>query len=146
MMGHFGSTNRAEVDVENMRLPVQNSEELVMLRKHVRDLAVQLQLSLIDQTKLVTAVSELARNALKYGGGGEAVLRTVRNGLKQGVRLLVTDTGPGIADLDLAMLDGFTSGGGMGLGLGGARRLVDDFAIQTTLGIGTAVTITKWKK
>jgi len=146
MTSNFGSTDSTEADVEIKRLPVQNSEELVMLRKHVRDLAVQLRLSLIDQTKLVTAVSELARNALKYGGGGEAVLRIVRNGPRHGVRLSLIDAGPGIADLDMAMLDGFTSGGGMGLGLGGARRLVDDFAVHTTLGVGTVVTITKWKR
>ncbi|MES2830394.1 MAG: anti-sigma regulatory factor [Pseudomonadota bacterium] len=146
MTRHSIFTDRMEADTGAIRLSVQSDEELVMLRKHVRDLAIQLQLSLIDQTKLVTAASELARNALKYGGGGEALLDVVKDGMTQGVRLSLIDAGPGIVDLDKAMQDGYTSGGGMGLGLGGAKRLVDDFNIRTAPGSGTTVTITKWKK
>lgn len=127
-------------------LILQLDEHVVILRKQVRDRAVALQLSLIDQTKLVTAASELARNTLKYGGGGEAEIATLRDGLRRGVWVSFRDYGPGIADIALALQDGFTSGGGLGLGLGGAKRLVDNFEITTAPGAGTTVTITKWKR
>ncbi len=146
MTRHFGLLDRVDEIIETMRVPVRTSEELVMLRKYVRDLALQLRLSLIDQTKLVTATSELARNTLKYGEGGEAIIYRVSNGSEPGVRVSLIDSGPGIDDLDQAMEDGFTSGGGLGLGLGGARRLVDDFELCSTPDTGTKVTITKWKK
>jgi len=105
---------------------------------------VAVKLSLVDQTKLVTAASELARNTLVYGGGGSAEVDRVDNGRRQGIRIVFADRGPGIADLDLALTDGYTTGNGLGLGLSGARRLVDEFAIDTAVGRGTTVTVTKW--
>lgn len=120
-------------------------EDVVRLRKMVREDMVALKFSLTDQTKMVTAASELARNVLRYGGGGHAELeQLVRNGVA-GVRVTFIDRGPGIDDLELALTDGFTTGGGMGLGLSGARRLADEFEIGSTPGSGTTVTITKWK-
>jgi serine/threonine-protein kinase RsbT len=126
--------------------PLQSDEHVVGLRKLVRERAVELRLSLVDQTKLITAASELARNTLKYGGGGEVFAFSVGNGMKRGIGLAFVDAGPGIADIDQALTDGFTSGGGLGLGLGGARRLVDLFNIHTKLGEGTTVTIIKWER
>jgi serine/threonine-protein kinase RsbT len=107
---------------------------------------VAAKLSLVDQTKLVTAASELARNTLIYGGGGQADIEPVANDRRKGVRVVFTDTGPGIADLDLALTDGYTSGNGMGLGLSGARRLVDEFDIVSAVGGGTRVSVTKWAR
>jgi serine/threonine-protein kinase RsbT len=127
-------------------LPVRSDEDVVFLRKAVREHAVVIGLSLVDQTKLVTAASELARNAVKYGGGGDAMLNTLHETRGVGLRLMLVDQGPGIADIARALTDGFTSGGGLGLGLGGAKRLVDEFTIDSTLGSGTTVVITKWKK
>ena len=128
-----------------VRAPLVTDEDVVRLRKMVRDDMVTLKFSLTDQTKMVTAASELARNVLRYGGGGRAELEQLtRNGV-QGVRATFIDEGPGIADLELAMTDGYTSGGGMGLGLSGARRLADEFDIDSVPGKGTTVTITKWK-
>lgn len=127
-------------------LVLQLDEHVVMLRKLLRERAVELRLSLVDQTKLVTAASELARNTLKYGGGGEAEISTLTDGLQAGLRVRFTDHGPGIANIDLAMQDGYTTGGGLGLGLGGAKRLVDEFGITTEAGRGTTVTISKWKR
>ncbi len=103
-------------------------------------------LSLVDQTKLVTAASELARNTLTYGGGGSAIIEEVFNGLRKGVKAVFRDKGPGIPDLQLALTDGFTSGSGMGLGLGGSRRLVDEFVLDTAPGDGTTVTVIKWAR
>lgn len=139
--GGAGSGGEADLD-----MPLRNDEDVVRLRKSVRELAVQIGLSLVDQTKLVTAASELARNTLRYGGGGEVRLRVVTNGFERGLNVVFSDQGPGIADVDLALSDGYTTGGGLGLGLGGARRLVDDFAIDTSPGAGTTVRITKWKR
>jgi serine/threonine-protein kinase RsbT len=119
---------------------------VVRVRQAVRTAALAAKLSLVDQTKLVTAASELARNTLIYGGGGRAEIEPADNGRKRGVRVLFADEGPGIADLDLAMTDGYTSGGGMGLGLSGARRLVDEFDIDTAAGAGTRITIVKWAR
>jgi serine/threonine-protein kinase RsbT len=101
--------------------------------------------SLVDQTKLVTAASELARNTLDYGGGGSVRIERVLDGARKGVRLVFKDQGPGIADIDLAMRDGYTSGGGLGLGLGGAKRLVSEFHIDSAPGKGTTITITRWR-
>ena len=125
--------------------PLLNDEDVVRLRKLVRDRLVAAGFSLIDQTKFVTAASELARNTLRYGGGGHALLNDLNDGLRRGIAVSFVDEGPGIADLELALTDGYTSGGGMGLGLSGARRLADEFNIDTEPGKGTTVTITKWK-
>lgn len=125
---------------------IQSDEDVVRVRQLVRTLAVAAKLSLVDQTKLVTAASELARNTLVYGGGGSVEVSVVDNGRRRGVRILFADTGPGIADLDLALTDGYTTGGGLGLGLSGARRLVDEFDIETAPGAGTRVTVTKWSR
>jgi serine/threonine-protein kinase RsbT len=126
-------------------LPLETDEHVVSVRKAVREHALDLKLSLVDQTKLVTAASELARNTIKYGGGGAVVLERLTDGLRSGLRLVFADDGPGIADVELALRDGYTSGGGLGLGLGGAKRLADEFNIDSRLGEGTAVAIIKWK-
>src|SRR5437868_13019457 len=110
---------------------IQASEDVVRVRQAVRKRAVELGFNLIDQTKIVTASSELARNTLDYGGGGKAYVETVENGFRTGLRLTFEDTGPGIPDINLALKDGFTSGSGMGLGLGGAKRLSHEFEIQS---------------
>ncbi|MGK5737443.1 ATP-binding protein [Micromonospora sp. URMC 103] len=125
---------------------IESDEDVVRVRQLVRTVAVAAKLSLVDQTKLVTAASELARNTLVYGGGGSVEVTTVDNGLRRGVRIVFADSGPGIADLDLALTDGYTTGGGLGLGLSGARRLVDEFDIDTGAGRGTRVTVTKWAR
>ncbi|GAA0234607.1 anti-sigma regulatory factor [Cryptosporangium japonicum] len=128
------------------RQPIASDEDVVRVRQLVRSVAVAVKLSLIDQTKLVTAASELARNTLLYGGGGTAEVTAVQNGARRGVRVVFADEGPGIADLDLAMTDGWTSGGGMGLGLSGSRRLVDEFDLDTEVGRGTRITVAKWSR
>lgn len=127
-------------------LPLRSDEHVVALRKAVRDRATGIGLSLVDQTKLVTAASELARNTLKYGGGGEVRASTLSDGMRQGIRLTFADKGPGIADIEQALADGFTTGAGLGLGLGGAKRLTDAFEITSKPGEGTSVTIVKWKR
>lgn len=127
-------------------LPLRTDEDVVGLRKQVRERAVGIALSLVDQTKLVTAASELARNTIKYGGGGQVHLDALSDGMRQGVGLIFVDGGPGIVDLDAALRDGYTTGGGLGLGLGGSKRLVDEFEIDTRTGEGTAVCIVKWKR
>ena len=124
---------------------LQTDEDVVRLRKAVRDHLVRLGFSLVEQTKMVTAASELARNTLRYGGGGEALIEGLNNGSKRGLRLVFADQGPGIADLTLALTDGYTTGGGLGLGLSGAKRLADEFDIDTAPGAGTKVSIIKWK-
>ena len=115
------------------------------MRQVVREHAIGQGFSLVDQTKIVTAASELARNIINYGGGGEMTLQPLAEGARKGLRLVFSDKGPGIPDIELAMKDGFTTGGGMGLGLGGAKRLSSEFAIQSKVGAGTRVTITRWK-
>jgi serine/threonine-protein kinase RsbT len=125
-------------------VPLLSSEDVVRLRQALRVIVAALQLTLVEQTKFVTAASELARNVLDYGGGGEARLSLVQQNAKRGVRVVFIDHGPGIADIELALKDGYTSGGGMGLGLGGAKRLSDEFVIDTKVGEGTCITITKW--
>jgi serine/threonine-protein kinase RsbT len=134
--------NQKPADIVHL---LQADEDVVRLRTLVRERAVSIGLSLIDQTKTVTAASELARNVLRYGGGGEMRLFVLSDGVRRGLRLSFVDRGPGIADIGQAMQDGYTTGGGLGLGLGGSKRLVDDFAISTEPGQGTTVTITKWK-
>ncbi len=126
------------------RITVASDQDVVRVRQLVRTIAVSVKLSLVDQTKLVTAASELARNTLVYGGGGTVEVSQVENGRRRGIRIVFTDSGPGIANLDLALTDGYTTGGGLGLGLSGARRLVDEFDIDTEVGRGTCVTVTKW--
>ncbi|MGZ8288219.1 MAG: ATP-binding protein [Telluria sp.] len=125
--------------------PLITDEDVVRVRKLVRDQLVALGFSLIDQTKMVTAASELARNTLRYGGGGHAELASLNNLGKRGLSVSFVDQGPGIADLAMALTDGYTTGGGMGLGLSGARRLADEFDIESAPGQGTRVTIKKWK-
>jgi serine/threonine-protein kinase RsbT len=126
------------------RVEVRTDQDVVRVRQLVRTVAVAVKLSLVDQTKIVTAASELARNTLVYGGGGSVEVAQVDNGRRKGVRILFADEGPGIADLDMAFTDGYTTGSGLGLGLSGARRLVDEFDIDTAPGNGTRITVTKW--
>jgi serine/threonine-protein kinase RsbT len=126
-------------------LPIRTEQEVVLARQGVRRLAQELGFGIVDQTKLVTAASELGRNALIYGKGGVMRWEVVADGKRRGLRLHFIDRGPGIPDVKLAMTDGWTSGTGMGLGLSGARRLVNDFEIETGPDIGTRVTITRWK-
>jgi len=127
------------------RLDIRSSDDVVRVRQLARTLAVETGLSLVDQTKIITAASELARNTLDYGGGGCVLAEIVENGARRGLRLLFEDKGPGIADIEAALKDGFTTGKGMGLGLGGARRLSNEFAIHSKPGEGTKVTIVRWK-
>jgi serine/threonine-protein kinase RsbT len=127
------------------RLAIRSSEDVVRVRQLVRTFAVEAGLSLVDQTKIVTAASELARNTLDYGGGGEVGLQVVEDGGRKGVKLVFEDQGPGIPDIQLALKDGFTSGSGLGLGLGGARRLSNEFFIESSVGVGTKITIARWK-
>lgn len=126
-------------------LPITSGDDVVRVRQKVRVRAVEAGLSLVDQTKLITAASELARNTLDYGKGGHADIETVIAD-RRGVRVVFRDRGPGIPDIQQALTDGYTSGGGLGHGLGGARRLVDEFDIQSAVGAGTTVTIARWKK
>ncbi|HEV7300095.1 MAG TPA: anti-sigma regulatory factor [Tepidisphaeraceae bacterium] len=126
-------------------LQVRTSTDVVQVRQSVRALATEMGFSLIDQTKVVTAASELARNTLEHGGGGTAKLEPLAQGIRKGVRLTFEDQGPGISDVKLALTDGYTTGNGMGLGLSGSKRLVNEFDIDTQVGRGTRVTITKWK-
>jgi serine/threonine-protein kinase RsbT len=127
------------------RLNVATNEAVVTVRQLVRDFAIEARLSLVDQTKIVTAASELVRNMVVYGGGGTVIVERLDLDGRTGVRATFEDQGPGIADIKEAMRDGFTSGSGLGLGLGGAKRLVHDFELQSEPGKGTKVTITRWK-
>ncbi|GAA0429158.1 anti-sigma regulatory factor [Massilia aurea] len=127
-------------------LRLRSDEDVVGVRKQVRERAVAIGLSLVDQTKLVTAASELARNTIKYGGGGEVHLDAFDDGARLGVGLLFVDAGQGIPNIESALRDGFTTGGGLGLGLGGSKRLVDEFDIDSRPKEGTAVLIIKWKR
>jgi serine/threonine-protein kinase RsbT len=126
-------------------LPLNAAEHIVIVRQAVRQKAIELGFTLVDQTKIVTAASELARNAIQHGGGGHATIETVSDGLRRGLRLAFEDGGPGIADIALAMKDGYSTGGGLGLGLSGAKRLSNEFSISSTPGAGTRVVITRWK-
>lgn len=144
-MGNDFFSTRNHV-VEPVVLPLHTDEDVVRLRKQVRDDLIALGFSLIEQTKMVTAASELARNTLRYGGGGEAHVVRRSDDNRRGIELSFIDEGPGIEDLALAMTDGYTSGGGLGLGLSGAKRLADEFEIDTAPGEGTTVTIIKWKQ
>jgi serine/threonine-protein kinase RsbT len=133
------------ISLKQETVPIANSSDVVLARQKVRQWATEMKFSLVDQTKLVTAASELARNALDHGKGGHMVIEKVENSTKSGLKLVFEDRGPGIADIDAALRDGFTTGGGMGLGLGGSRRLVNDFHIDSEPGKGTRVTVVRWK-
>jgi serine/threonine-protein kinase RsbT len=124
---------------------LRSEEDIVASRQKVRALTLQLKFSLVDQTKMITAASELSRNTLVHGGGGIMRWELLDDGLRRGLRLHFEDEGPGISDLKLALTDGWTSGGGMGLGLPGSKRLVNEFELQSTPGQGTRVSITRWK-
>ena len=126
-------------------LPLRSEQDVVIARQTVRRLTQELGFGLVDQTKLVTATSELARNAVVYGLGGTMVCELLAEGARKGLRLQFIDQGPGIADITQAMTDGWTSGHGMGLGLSGAKRLVNEFAIESVPGQGTTVTVARWK-
>jgi serine/threonine-protein kinase RsbT len=127
------------------RLEIRQSDDVVRVRQMARTLAIEVGLSLVDQTKIVTASSELARNTLDYGGGGEVMVEIVDQGGRRGLRLTFEDKGPGIADTEQALKDGYTTGKGMGLGLGGAKRLCNEFSIASKPGEGTKVSIARWK-
>ena len=132
-------------NVEAKTLTLKSSEDVVRMRQAVREHAIELGFGLVDQTKLVTAASELARNAIIYGGGGEVKLETLTEGERRGIGLTFSDRGPGIADIQQALKDGYTSGNGLGLGLGGAKRLSNEFHIVSEVGVGTRITIKRWR-
>jgi serine/threonine-protein kinase RsbT len=131
--------------LKEQTLPLTNDTDIVQARQSVRRWAEELKFSLVEQTKVVTAASELARNTVLHGGGGTVRIEILNDGLRNGLKIIFEDKGPGIQDIDLAMKDGYTTGNGLGLGLGGAKRLVSDFEIQSRTGEGTRVSITRWK-
>lgn len=126
-------------------LPLRSDADVVLVRQVVRKWATEIGFGLVDQTKIVTAASELARNTVEYGGGGTVEMQMMQAGMRWGLRLVFADQGPGIPDLELALTDGYTTGGGLGLGLSGSRRLVNEFEIDSRVGEGTRIAITKWK-
>jgi serine/threonine-protein kinase RsbT len=126
-------------------LPIQSASDVVAARQAVRLWASEMRFSLVDQTKIVTAASELARNTLQHGGGGRMVMAVVENDFRQGLRLMFEDKGPGIPNIEEAMRDGYTTAGGMGLGLSGSKRLMNNFEIESRVGEGTKVTVTRWR-
>jgi serine/threonine-protein kinase RsbT len=126
-------------------MSVAGSDDVVRVRQAVRTNAVKVGFSLVDQTKIVTAASEIARNTVDYGGGGTLLIEALREGPRRGLKLTFTDQGPGIVDLDRAMTDGYTTGNGLGLGLSGAKRLCNEFAVKSTPGSGTIVTLARWR-
>jgi serine/threonine-protein kinase RsbT len=131
--------------VRHERMEVKSADQVVNVRQSVREFALEARLSLVDQTKLITAASELARNMVVYGGGGTVIIEQLDQTGRSGVRVTFEDKGPGIADIAQALRDGYTSGSGLGLGLGGAKRLVNEFDIQSKPGEGTTVVIARWK-
>lgn len=131
--------------VKSERWPVRSGEDIVRVRQIVRRWAVELGFGLVDQTKIVTAASEIARNTVDYGGGGEVLVESLSENARRGLRLVFEDKGPGIQNIDEALKDGFTSGSGLGLGLGGARRLATEFSVESRPGEGTRVSLTRWK-
>lgn len=126
-------------------IPIVNSSDVVLVRQRVRYWTIEMKFSLVDQTKIVTAASELGRNTLEHGGGGALELSLLENGVRRGIRLCFSDQGPGIPDIAMALRDGYTTGQGMGLGLGGAKRLMNEFEIEAMPGGGTTVTAIRWK-
>ncbi len=139
------STNMASDSEPVATLSIRRSDDVVAVRQKVRAHAIEVGLGLVDQTKIVTAASELARNTLDYGGGGEVAIHRIDEPLRKGLRLIFTDKGPGIPDLALALKDGYTTGSGLGLGLSGAKRLSNEFSIESTVGVGTRIAIARWK-
>jgi len=133
------------VSVKDETMPIRSSQDVVRVRQVVRELALAQGLSLVDQTKIVTAASELARNTLDHGGGGTVRLEALNSETRRGVRLTFEDQGPGIPDVDLALTDGYTTAGGLGLGLSGAKRLSNEFEIFSRIGEGTRVMIARWR-
>jgi len=131
--------------VRTEELPIRAEDDVVRIRQVCREWSIELGFSLVDQTKIVTAASEIARNTKVYGGGGTAVLESLSEGARRGLRLTFADKGPGIPDVQQALKDGFTTGSGLGLGLGGARRLMNEFSVVSEPGQGTRVVLTKWK-
>lgn len=131
--------------LKKVELLLAHQEDVVAVRQSTRSYAVEIGLTIIDQTKIVTAASELARNTVVHGGGGKVTLEMIKEASRQGLRLTFEDKGPGISDLERAMQDGYTSGGGLGLGLGGSKRLCNEFLIESRVGVGTRVTIARWK-
>lgn len=132
-------------ELKTEALPIVSSADVVIVRQAVRTWASEAGFSLVDQTKMVTAASELARNTLEYGGGGNVILKLLEEGNRKGLRLIFEDQGPGIPDIQLAMKDGYTTGNGLGLGLSGSKRLVSEFDIQSKVGEGTRIMIARWK-
>jgi serine/threonine-protein kinase RsbT len=132
------------VTVSTETIPLTSEPDVVAVRRRVREVSAKLGFSLVDQTKIVTAASELARNTLIYGGGGAMHMETM-NGPRLGLKLVFEDNGPGIPDIELALRDGYTTGSGLGLGLGGAKRLANEFSVDSRVGEGTKVMITRWK-
>lgn len=130
---------------QQTEINIQAAADVVLVRQMVRQFAVELGFGLVDQTKIVTAASELARNTLDYGGGGTVKLEILQAGPKRGLKLTFADQGPGIPDVEMALKDGFTTGSGLGMGLGGARRLANEFTIESAVGVGTRITIVRWK-
>ena len=126
-------------------LQIRTSDDVVLVRQAVRKWSIEQGFSLVDQTKMITAASELARNTLDYGGGGTVRLEALEDGIRKGLRLTFEDQGPGIPDIELALTDGYTTGKGLGMGLSGSKRLVNEFEIDSRVGEGTRVTITRWK-
>lgn len=131
--------------VKSETMAIQSQNDIVLVRQAVRNYSAQIGMSIVDQTKIVTAASELARNTLVYGAGGAVLLETLDEPPRRGLRLTFEDHGPGISDLDLALKDGYSTSGGLGMGLSGSRRLCNEFAIDSEPGKGTRVTVTKWK-
>jgi serine/threonine-protein kinase RsbT len=140
MMPAIADPNRPSIRVE-----IASNEDVVFVRQRAREQSHRAGFSLLETTKLVTAASELARNTLEHGGGGHAEIEVITDGIRRGVRMTFVDEGPGIADIDQALRDGFTTGGGLGLGLGGSRRLVNEFHIESMVGRGTRVQVIRWK-
>jgi serine/threonine-protein kinase RsbT len=130
---------------QDERMPLSSADDVVRVRRKVRDVAIAAGFSLVDQTKIITAASEIARNTITYGGGGTLRIEVLRDGGRRGIRLTFSDQGPGIADLKLALTDGYSTGNGLGLGLSGAKRLSNEFDIKSTPGHGTIITLARWR-
>ena len=144
--GCGGGPGRTSMSVtKDETIPIRASDDVVLVRQAVRKWSIEQGFSLVDQTKMITAASELARNTLDYGGGGTVRLEALEDGVRKGLRLTFEDQGPGIPDLELALTDGYTTGKGLGMGLSGSKRLVNEFEIDSRVGEGTRVTITRWK-